>query len=107
MNLGKVYDSLCNPAKFYLIISAISFILILLQNLGSRNSFTLGSYSVPHSNPMLLLLFNVLYIAVWTWMLDKVCTINPKISWVIVLFPVILLFIGFALMIFAGNKTRY
>jgi len=107
MSLGKVYDSLCNPAKFYLVISLISFILILLQNIGSRNSFTLGTYSVPHSNPMMLLLFNALYIAVWTWMLNLVCKINPKISWVIVLFPIILLFIGFALMIFAGNKTRY
>ena len=107
MTLTKVYDSLCNPAKFYLIISAISFILILVQNLGSRNSFTLGTYSVPHSNPMLLLLFNALYIVIWTWMLNLVCKINPKISWVIVLFPVILLFLGFALMIFAGNKTRY
>ena len=56
---------------------------------------------------MMLLLFNALYIAVWTWMLNLVCKINPKISWVIVLFPIILLFIGFALMIFAGNKTRH
>ena len=107
MKLVKIYDALCNPAKFYLIISGISLILITLQNIGARDKFTLGTYSVPHSNPMMLLLFNIVYIAVWTWMLNLVCTVNPKISWVIVLFPVILLFIGFALMIFAGNKSRF
>jgi hypothetical protein len=106
MKIGKIYDSLCKPAKFYLIISLVSFVLILLQNIGARNSFTLGSYSVPHTNPMLILLFNAAYIAVWTWMLNMVCKINTNISWVIVLFPIILLFIGFALMIFAGNKSR-
>jgi len=106
MKLNKLYDSLCNPAKFYLVISVISFVLILLQNIGSKDTFTLGTYTVPRTNPMLILLFNAAYIALWTWMLNLVCKINTKISWVIVLVPIILLFIGFALMIFTGNKTR-
>ena len=107
MKFGKMYDDLCKPAQFYLVISGISLILILLQNIGSRDSFTLGTYSVPHSSPMMLLVFNAIYIVIWTWMLDKIFTINPKISWIIVLFPIILLFIGFALMILTGNKSRY
>jgi len=107
MKLTKLYDSLCSPAKFYLIISGISLILILLQNIGSRDTFTLGTYSVPNSNPMLIILFNVLYVALWTWMLHLICGFSVKVSWIIVLFPIILLFIGFALMIFAGNKSRF
>jgi hypothetical protein len=98
----KYYDKLCNPAKFYFIISIVSYILILLQNIGNSERFTLGSYSCRHSNPVLLLLAQLIYIGFWTWLLNLICKVNTSISWVIVLFPFILFFIALGLVLFHG-----
>jgi hypothetical protein len=100
---NQVYTGLCKPAQFYLVISVFGLFLMAFQNIGSTDRFTLGSYSTPHSNPMMVLLFNVVYIAVWTWMLNILCRINTNISWVIVLFPFILFFIALAVMLFRGG----
>jgi hypothetical protein len=102
--LSKFYGGLCKPAQFYLVISLFGLLFMLIQNVGAKDRFTLGMYSAPHSNPMMLILVNVLYIAVWTWMLNVLCRINTKISWVIVLFPFVLFFIGLGLLLFKGDK---
>ena len=52
----KLFDKLCDPAKFYFVIATISYILILLQNVGERGRFTLGSYSCRHFHMHYLLL---------------------------------------------------
>jgi hypothetical protein len=54
---------------------------------------------------MMMIFFNVVYIALWTWMLNLLCRINPKISWVIVLFPFVLFFIGIGAMLY-GNGSK-
>ena len=92
--MSKLYGTLCKPAQFYLVISLFGLLLMAVQNFGAKDRFTLGVYSAPHSKPMMMILFNVVYIALWTWMLNMLCRINTKISWVIVLFPFILFFIG-------------
>jgi hypothetical protein len=99
-------DNLCPPAKFYLIISVVYYILILLQNVGSHNRFYLGSYSCSHSNPGIILMINALYILLWTWILNLICTVNKTISWVIVLFPVILLFISLGIVMIRGIELE-
>ena len=104
MDLMKAYNALCNPAKFYFIISMVSFVLILLQNIGSHGSFTLGSFSCDSANPALVLVLHVVFVLIWTWMLNMLCRINPKISWVIVLFPFVLMFIGYSFMLLNGRK---
>jgi hypothetical protein len=101
MNVRKMYDSLCKPAQFYLIIASVAYIIMLLQNLGTRNTFTMGTYTVDHQNPGLVLIVNALYILLWTWLLNMICKINPKISWVIVLLPFILLFLALGIMMFS------
>lgn len=98
----KVYDKLCNPAKFYFIIATVSYILILLQNIGTPNRFVLGSYSCRHSSPGLLLILQAVYIVFWTWVLNLICKVNTSISWIIVLFPFILLFVILGLVLFQG-----
>ena len=103
----KIYDRLCDPAKFYFIIATISYILILLQNLGERGRFALGSYSCRHSNPILLLVVQALYILFWTWLLNLICKLNKNISWVIVLFPFLLFFVALGIVLFQGiQKDR-
>jgi len=102
--LGNVYNGLCKPAQFYLVISLFGLVLMTVQNMGAKDRFTLGTYSTPHSSPMMLLLFNVVYIAAWTWMLNILCRINTKISWIIVLFPFVLFFIAMGMMLYKGGK---
>jgi hypothetical protein len=104
MQVMKLYNSLCKPARFYLLISVFMYIFVILQNFSATDRFTLGTYSAPHSNPFMILAFNALYIVLWTWMLNLICKINPGISWVIVLFPVILLLVGFAMLLYRGGK---
>ena len=101
----KIYDRLCDPAKLYFVISTVSYIFILLQNVGTQGRFTLGSYSCRHSNPALLLLVQALYIVFWTWLLDLICKINKGISWVIVLFPYLLLFVALGIVLMHGVQT--
>jgi hypothetical protein len=98
----KLYDKLCNPAKFYFILSTVTFIFILLQNIGTPNRFSLGIYSCRHSNTGMLLICNAVYILFWTWLLNIICKINTSISWIIVLFPFLLLFIALGLVLFKG-----
>ena len=98
----KWFDKLCTPAKFYLILSGISYSLILLQNIGNHSRFTLGTYSCAHSNPGLFLVGQAIYILLWTWLLNYICKWNTNISWVIVLFPYLLFFILLGLVLFQG-----
>ena len=98
----KIFDKLCSPAKFYLIISLIPYIFILLQNIGNFGKFSLGSYSCNHSNTGLLLFSQALYIIIWTWVLNLICKTNTTISWVIVLFPFVLFFILIGLVLIQG-----
>lgn len=102
----ELYNNLCNPAKFYLVISIICFVVLFLQNVGMRGKFNLGLYSVDHEQTPLILVGNVIYILVWTWLLNVICKINPNISWVIVLFPFILTFIILGYILFLGLTKR-
>ena len=98
----KLYDRLCKPAKFYLLISIVSYIFIILQNIGNTGRIKMGTYSCRHSSPTMVLVLQALYIVFWTWFLNMLCKINPSISWVIVLLPFILFFLLMALVLMNG-----
>lgn len=101
-----MFNKLCQPAKFYLVMSIVYYILILLQNIGSPDRFYLGSYSCSHSNPGILLLINGLFILLWTWLLNLICGINKTISWIIVFFPIFVLFISFGIVLMRGIQIE-
>ena len=98
----KWFNQLCPPAQFYLVVSVISYSIILLQNIGNHSRFTLGTYSCNHSNPGLFLIGQAIYILLWTWLLNLICKVNSGISWVIVLFPFILFFLLIGLAMIRG-----
>jgi hypothetical protein len=87
-------DGICEPAMFYLVISTILFIFLLLQNVGNTEVYCLGSYSCDVNNSFMILFIQILYILLWTFLLNAICkNISPIISWVIVLIPILLFFI--------------
>ena len=92
MGLKAIYSKLCPPAKLYAVLSVISFLGLFLSNIKDPYQFTVGSYSAPLSfNNMFLSVIQLLYAAVWTWVLNKFCDLGwSPLSWLLVLFPLLL-----------------
>ena len=96
----KDLKNLCSPAFLYLFISVFTFVIMAIQNFGNNNKFCLGSYSCNISNTFMLFIFNAIYILFWTFVLNSLCKAGYKeISWFLVLLPIILLFVIFAMII--------
>ena len=86
-NLIKRTKKLCEPAMLYLIVSVMGILVMLVQNRSSDN-FCVGSYQCNKVNKTTVFIFQVLYIAFWTWFLNMLCRNGyVNISWIIVLFP--------------------
>jgi hypothetical protein len=90
------FRNLCTPAMFYFIISMISLVLIVIQNLSSVSGqhFRMGEFScrVPHTGAFLVA--KLVYILFWTWVLNLICRDGHKtISWLLVFLPYILFFV--------------
>ena len=100
-----MFNKLCSPAKFYFIIATISYILLIVQNINCKDRFYLGNYSCQQNTGTILIL-NALYIIVWTWVINTICTIHKNISWVIVLFPFLLFFICLGIVMMKDNKKE-
>jgi hypothetical protein len=94
MAFPKSLKELCSPALVYFVISIISLILVLLQNLGNRNSYHIGSFSCRVPDTLLVFIIKLIYILFWTWILNLICKDgHTGISWLLVLLPWILLFV--------------
>ena len=100
----RFYQKLCKPAQLYLLISLVAYVVILVQNLTTPNRFSMGPYSREHDNQPLMLVLQLMYIALWTWLLNVICKISTNVSWLIVLFPFILYFFVFLAVIFTGKE---
>ena len=75
-------------------------LFVVAQNLLARrgNKFCIGDYNscfhASFANIFVFFFLKLLYIACWTYVLNYVCrTGNPTVSWVLVLFPIILFFV--------------
>lgn len=90
MKFDKYYNVLCKPAKFYFVISVVMYLIVFIQNITTPGKFSLGLYSCHHEQTPLILIFNALYILLWTYILNVICSINTTLSWIIVLFPFVL-----------------
>jgi len=99
----SMFKKLCSPAKFYFVIATISYILLIVQNINCKDRFYLGNYSCKQDTGIILGL-NAIYIVVWTWVINTICTINKNVSWLIVLFPFILFFICLGVILMHGQK---
>jgi len=99
MNFIKDIKKLCTPAYVYLVISAISIIIMIIQNAGNTTTFCLGDNqcNVPHTG--FVFIGQILYVAFWTFVLNSICKAGYKnISWFLVLLPLILFFVSLGLM---------
>ncbi len=82
---SNMKPAICVPAMLYLVLSVIALISMAFNN-------CMG----------MCLLFKVLFVAVWTWFLNFLCTQGyTTISWILVLLP----FIMFILMILLSYEV--
>lgn len=102
MNIIK----LCTPAYVYLVISMILLLFMGIQNVGNNTRYSSGLFSCTVSNTILIFAIKFLYIITWTIILNMICThANPIFSWILVLFPIMLMFTLIALFLLAGERV--
>lgn len=87
--------NLCSPAMFYLIISFISILTMVVQNFYTNpDIYCLGNYSC-NANKTLVIITSIAYALFWTWILNLICNAGATyIAWFLVLLPFLLFFIG-------------
>ena len=99
MTPAGLYD-LCDPALYYCLISLTIIIVIALQNYSQGFNYCVGTQSCPSQNVLSIFIVKMLYILVWTWILNLMCKNGYEpFAWVFVLIPIILMFIFMALFI--------
>lgn len=85
----------CSPAQFYMVVSLISIVGILLQNLIESYKYCIGNYtcSLDYSN-VFVFLVKIAYVFVWTIILESLCKNgHKKMAWGLVIFPYVLMFV--------------
>ena len=93
MNFPKSIQQLCTPAYIYFLLSVIGIIMAIIQNVGNRRVYSLGSMSVPVPNTIMVFIVKIVAILFWTWILNLMCKDGHKeIAWFLVLLPFVLLF---------------
>ena len=107
MELVKTFKNLCAPAQIYLAISALTTMTMCFQNIGNPNVYACGLMKArtPRHN-MIYFAFKILYIFVWTYLLNMLCKKGmKKVSWLLLLLPYILMFIFIGFVIILLQKS--
>lgn len=108
MKIAKTIRSLCTPAYIYFFISMFALVLMLTQNMmGESDRYCLGVYSCPSQNNASIFIAKILYIVFWTFILNSICKTGfTGISWFLVLFPFIFMFVALGIMILRGQHLE-
>lgn len=101
----KDFKNLCTPALLYLGLSLIALFFIVYQNLGNTNVYCMGDFECYTPSTTAVIISQILYTLFWTWILNLICKDGHKrISWFIVLFPIVLLFVLIGLFMLISLK---
>ena len=94
MAFPRKLKELCTPAIIYMVLSIIGLIAAIIQNIGNRHTYSLGSFSARVPSTALVFIVKIIYILFWTWILNLICKDgHTEIAWFLVLIPFILLFV--------------
>ena len=94
MAFPKRLNQLCTPSLVYFVISIIALAISVVQNMGNKNKYSLGSFSCRVPSTVAVFIVKVIYVLFWTWILNLICRDGyTSISWLLVLLPFILLFV--------------
>ena len=94
MAFPKKLKDLCTPSLIYFLISFITMILLILQNLGNTKKYDIGTFSCKVPSTIIVFIVKFIYILFWTWILNLICKDgHPGISWLLILLPWLFLFV--------------
>jgi len=108
MKLVEKFRKLCTPSALYFAVSSLALVIIAVQNMRDPTRFCLGIYEcpAPGANNGLVFALEAVYIVFWTWVLNLICNAGyTSISWFLVIFPIVLMFILLGIMIMEMNKA--
>lgn len=104
MKLGNEIKKLCTPAHLYLVISVVSMVVMMLQNVGNTNKYCLGDFECDVTSTAGIFVGKAIYIVIWTFILNALCKAGYKnVSWFIVLIPFILMAIMIGMLLLSGG----
>ncbi len=96
--------SLCTPAFVFFVISIISVLVMMFENIQNTNTYCFGNVSCDVANTSMIFIVKILTIIAWTWLLDVLCGKGyEKLAWFILLFPYILFLI---VVLFIASEIR-
>jgi hypothetical protein len=105
MNISKEIKKLCQPAYVYLVISMISIAILIYQNIGNTNEYCVGNFSCQVSSTVNVFIVKTLYVIFWTFVLHSICKAGyKKVSWFLVLVPIILIAILIGAFLLKGGS---
>ena len=80
-----MFNKLCDPAKFYVMLSFVSVIVYIVHLMRKKR----------RKYPLKELGIHIIILFIWTMILNKVCSFKYgiKISWILVFLPMIFLII--------------
>ena len=95
MKLFTLFKQMCTPAQIYFVISFLSILSMMMQNIQDPHSYCCGLVRAQSPvNNIVYFIFKVMYVFVWTYLLNLLCKKGYKtMSWVILLLPLIGMFI--------------
>lgn len=109
-NILGQYNTLCGPARFYVLISLFSIVLMGVQNLGNSDEYCIGLYKCHLNFPTILMFVGkILYVLFWTIVLNGLCeTKYTNLAWFLVLLPFVGLFIilGLYMLVLGGQVVQ-
>ena len=85
LDVLKLFNKLCNPAKLYVLLSFVSIVVYIVHFMGQSKK----THSIKDLGLQVLLMF------IWTAILNKVCSFKygEKISWILVFLPVVFMIV--------------
>ena len=102
-NLRKKYNFLCTPSQIYVLLSAVTIIGILLQNISESHRYCVGNIACSlQFNNLFIFAGKVVWMLFWAIVLDSLCKNGYKrLAWIVVLFPIIALLLASVFFIFS------
>uniref|UniRef100_A0A6C0I820 Transmembrane protein n=1 Tax=viral metagenome TaxID=1070528 RepID=A0A6C0I820_9ZZZZ len=98
-------SQLCTPSLVYFVISFIGLAMAIVQNLGNKNKYSLGSFSCQVPSCIAVFIVKIVYVLFWTWVLNLMCRDgHVEIAWFLVILPFILLAVIVGLVMMNQHK---
>ena len=113
----SVYQDLCTPAKVYVVLAVIYMIGAYFSINDFSNFMQVNQSKIhPYMNSLnfsvsqstnSITIANILFTMFWTWILNCLCSAGySRVSWFLVLFPYLLMFIAVAVGIWVFLKMH-